>query len=323
MSKHEHFWSLGVILLTSLIAMTGPRAFAAGACGHACLERIGRAYMNAYLHHDPKLAPIAANVRYTEDNVPLRLPDGTWETVTREVGPEVRISDPQTGEVGIFTSIMQRKLPGYLAVRLKVEHGLITQIEQVVATRRQVGMGPFQKDLDKYAADPILSVLEAPLKPGTGTSRAEMVKLANGYYDTVQLDNGEIHTQFRPDCNRIENGMVTTSGRFGAPGCAAQLKLGFYHWDDRLRGRRFFLVDRKRGVVMGSVFIDHRGVLGKYKWTDGSVHNSPMQEPQTWYVLEAWKVRNGEIGPIIADFINVPYYMKSPWEGGAGFTKRK
>lgn len=319
----KHSLPLGTLLLTCVFAAAGARAAAAGACGHACLEKIGESYMNAYLHHDPELAPIAANVKFTEDNVPLHLPDGTWETVTREVGPELKMSDPETGEVGIYTAIMQRNLPGYLAVRIKVTDGLITEVEQVVATKREIGMGPFGPNLGKYATNPILAVMAAPLTPASGTSRAAMLRLANGYYDTVQLDSGVIHTKFSADCNRIENGLVMTGGRFGARGCAAQLKLGVYRWDDRLRDRRFFLVDRRRGLVMGSVFIDHRGILEKYKWADGTEHTSPMQEPQTWYALETWKVRNGAIGPIIADFINVPYYMKSPWvESGRSKSRR-
>ena len=98
------------ILVGCTLVFGAPQAVAADICGHACLESIGKAYMNAYLHHNPKLAAIARDVKYTEDNVPLNLPDGTWETVTRQVGPVLEMSDPKTGEIGIFTPFKEAEL---------------------------------------------------------------------------------------------------------------------------------------------------------------------------------------------------------------------
>jgi hypothetical protein len=43
-------------------------------CDAACLETIANSYRAAYLAHDPKLAPFAERVRYTENNVEMPFP---------------------------------------------------------------------------------------------------------------------------------------------------------------------------------------------------------------------------------------------------------
>ena len=61
---------------------------AEGACDKVCLEAIGARYRAAYLAHKPTLAPFAKTVRYTENNIEMPFPDGTWDTVTQEVFTE-------------------------------------------------------------------------------------------------------------------------------------------------------------------------------------------------------------------------------------------
>ena len=101
----------------------------------------------------------------------------------------------------------------------------------------------------------------------------------------------------------------------GLPGpCEEQFRQGNYRYDDRLRGRRFPLVDEERGLVLAHGFIDHRGVLGDYELTDGTKVASPIRRPHTFYLSEAFKIRQGAIEQIEANFITVPYHMPSPWD---------
>ncbi len=288
-------------------------AHAAGSrCGEACLERIGAEYRAAYLKHDPSLAPIASSVRFSENNVVLKFPDGSWDTVTQEIGPALTFSDPLTGEVGIFTSVMQKDTPGFLAIRLRVEDGRITQIEHVLATRRYVSSPPAVFGDVHLRHDPVISTT---LTPAQRRPRAELVRLANGYYDTLQHNDGTIKTVFSPDCRRLENGMLATDG-----GCEQGFKLGLYAANDRVRGRDYFLVDEARGLVMARLYIDHKGVLDTIHRTDGRVTKSVFREPQTWAGLEVFKIVNGAIRAVEADFINAPYGIPSVWpaEGAHG-----
>ena len=109
---------LALVVPTIVAIIVSTTAFAAD-CDKKCLENIGDQYRAAYLKHDPKLAPFAKKVRFVENNVEMEFPDATWDTVTQEIGTPLTLSDPKTGNVGIYTRIMQNDTPGFLVVRLK------------------------------------------------------------------------------------------------------------------------------------------------------------------------------------------------------------
>jgi hypothetical protein len=151
-------------------------------------------------------------------------------------------------------------------------------------------------------------------------SRERLISLADGYFDTLQQNNGEIFTRFAKDCERVENGVKTTHAEIeGYPiakmGCEDQFKLGQFIYDDRLRGRRYPLVDVERGLVLAAGFIDHSGRIGEYKWKDGTPAVSPIRRPHSFYLLELFKInKDQEIQQIEAIFMTVPYHMPSPWD---------
>ena len=86
---------ISLCLLLPGLAVTASRA---QRCDKACLERIAESYRSAWLGHDPKLAPIARRVRFVENNVQMPFPDGSWDTVSRELGEPLVLSDPVTGQ---------------------------------------------------------------------------------------------------------------------------------------------------------------------------------------------------------------------------------
>ena len=246
---------------------------ARGGCDQACLERIGDSYRAAYVKHDPKLVAFAPQVRYTENGVNLTFPDGSWDVVTEEIGPSLTFSDPTTGGIGIYTAIMIGETPAFLAVRLKVERGQITQIEHLLSTKRAVSGPPTPfGDVRHLIHDPLMSeVLTAPER----RPRAELIHVADGYFATLARNDGTLRTAFSPQCHRIENGMETAKN-----GCDVGFRLGVYRFNERVR-REPILVDEARGLVMFRVFIDHKGTVIDYKLTDGTVHKSPFAEPHT------------------------------------------
>jgi hypothetical protein len=95
-------------------------------------------------------------------------------------------------------------------------------------------------------------------------------------------------------------------------GCDVAFRLGVYHFNERVR-REPLLVDEARGLVMFRGFIDHKGSMIDYRLTDGTERKSPFAEPHTWSLIETFKVGNGQVGPVEADFIGSPYYISSPW----------
>ena len=274
--------------------------------GKARLEQIAAAYRAAYLAHDPRLAPFHPDVRFTENHVEMSLPDGTWDTVTREVGPALTISDPLTGAVGVYTSIMQREVPGFLAIRLKVVDGKITEVEQVISTKRYLSSPPTPIGaVEGFEHDPDLA---RPVDPSERAPRADLIRLADAYFETLENNTGALRggARFAAYATRSENGMAF-------PEIEKGFRSGRYRFNERVRDRDYVLVDEARGIVMARGFIDHKGVLDDYTLTDGAPHKSVFREPQSWGLIEMFKIKHGEITGVEAVFIQTPYYMRSPW----------
>jgi hypothetical protein len=289
-----------------LCALTwqAPVASAAG-CDKNCLERIATAYRTAYFMHDVKLAPFAPRVKFTENNVPMAFPDGTWDTVSTELDSPLVLADTGTGQVGIYTSIMQRQAQGFLAIRLRVRDRQITEVEHVVATLRNVSGPPIpMADATQYHRDPALSAL---VPVAERVPRGVLIQQADAYLSTLQYNTGEIRgARFAPGAVRHENGTPYNDIEQG-------FRSGRYRYNNRVRDRDCFLADEERGFVMCRGFIDHKGVLDEYTLTDGTRAKSNYQEPQTWGFLESFKVTKQGIVAVEATFSGQPYYMRSPW----------
>ena len=163
------------------------------------------------------------------------------------------VTDPSTGNVAWYGSMEEHGQPAYYAMRLKVDDGKTSQVEAVI--QRKGGAGPYRRSF-KYTHDPAFSEI---LPREQRVSRSTLISLVDGYFSTLQRNDGTLHTKFDPDCARQENGMTTTNGTFAttAQGCEAQFKLGTFRFDDKVRGRRFATVDEERGVVVATGYIDH------------------------------------------------------------------
>ena len=266
---------------------------------------------------DPGGAEWADRLLYTENNVALEPGDGLWNTLTARGPYDLRFADASHDQVALFTCVEETDAVSPCAIRLEVREGMIAGAEILVARNKDEGF-PFlnQKFEDKPAMLALVPEAER-------SSREELIRIANGYFETIELNDGAIHTRFHPHCNRVENGVQTTNTPdFPLPiarlGCEAQFALGWYRYDDELRGRRFPLVDVERGIVLAQGFIDHSGRLGDYQLTDGTWVSSPIRRPHSYYLAEAFKIRAGAIEQVEAVFHTVPYKMPSPWDRGSG-----
>lgn len=273
---------------------------------------LGR-YCEALLARDAGRLDWAPGALVTENNVALEPGDGLWNTVTG-IGPyDLRFADGETGQIALFTTVTETRDTSGACIRLAMHGDAVAEVETIVV--RQADEALVFPD-PKFEAKP---VMEAVVPEAERSSRAEMIALADGYFATLQLNDGTIRTRFHPGCNRIENGVQTTNNpEFFVPvaalPCEEQFRLGNYRYDDRLRGRRFPLVDQERGIVLAHGFIDHCGKLGDYRLTDGTEVSSPIRRPHTFYLSEAFKIRDHAIEQIEANFITVPYHMPSPWD---------
>ena len=284
-------------------------------CDRQCLYGFLDQYLAALKAKDPSRLPLARNFRYSENNVMMKFP-------RRRLGHASQVSAtttsarpiPSTARSAATASCRKPTAPRCSRLRLKVVDSKISEAETLI--RRSEGSGPFP-------SKPVLTDKPAftEIVPAEARSpRERMIAIADGYFSTLQLNDGVLFAPFYDDCDRWENGLLTTHNPDLAKmipvanlGCAQQFKLGNYRYDDRVRDRRFFLVDEERGLIMTAGFIDHAGRLENYTLTDGTPMKSPIRTPGSLCLLELFKIRGGKIQQIESLFIGVPYNMPSPW----------
>jgi len=282
-------------------------------CDRECLSAVANNYMDALAAHEPGRVPWATRVRYTENNVAMMIGDGVWGAATARDPNPLLLADPSTGTVGWYGSVSEHGQLAYYAMRMKVDHHKVSEVEAILD--RKGDSGPWG-DPAHYTHD---AAFTTALPAGERSSRQALIALVDGYFSTIQKNNGVIHTHFDPQCAREENGQVTTNGSFGsdAQGCEAQFKLGTFFFVDRVRDRRFTLVDEERGIVMAEASFDHGATFEDYTTTDGKAARNPIKAPSTISLIETFKIRNGKIYRIEAIFTGVPFRMSSQWISAA------
>jgi hypothetical protein len=70
-------------------------------------------------------------------------------------------------------------------------------------------------------------------------------------------------------------------------------------------------------LILTAGFIDKQGRMSDYRLTDGTVTKPLLYRPHSFYLLELFKIKDGAIEQIEANFITVPYNMPSPWDDWA------
>lgn len=312
--------ALLAVLATSATAQAPGQAsaFIQVDCDRDCLIDFAWRYVRALEQRDITAVPISSQVRFTENNVEMPLGnDGLWGTTNAVWDDALEVADEQTGNVAWFGIVEEHGNPAYLAARIKVEDGEITEVETIV--NRLPDMPKPFGDPEAIVHDPAFAEI---LPPEERRSRERLIAVADGYFNTVELNDGDIFTQFHPECGRLENGMLTTGGSGGASsgnagsiaeGCEPQLRLGMYRINKRIRERRYPIVDVERGVVVASGFFDHANTFDRYTLTDGREMRTALNWPNSISLLEAFQVREGKIYRIEAVFTYVPYFMHSPF----------
>ncbi len=309
-----------ILLMAFVIPSLAPAAAPAAApssvpldrgCDRACLYGVLDGYLAALRRKDPWSVKWAADALTTENNVAMPIGEGHWGTIDRLDTYDLRVADPATGQVAIFGALKEGADVSPFVVRLEVRDGSIRRAETLV---KRKASDPRTMAEPKFEKKPLF---DETIAPQARLPRARLVSIADGYFDTLQLNDGTLFTQFDAACNRVENGVQTTNnaalakqqGPSVAMGCEQQFTMGYYHYDDRLRERRITLVDEERGLVLAMAMMDHSGRLRSYKLTDGTAVESHYVSPHSYYLFELFKITpQGKIRQIEADFVTVPYY---------------
>jgi hypothetical protein len=341
---------VGLAGMLLVAAIPGVRAqTGSGACDRACLEGFVDKYLDALVAHDPKLLPLSRNVKFTENGVQLELGDSQWKTVTGEGKYRLFVTDAEAGQVAFIGTVSEEARgsagsPTAIALRLKVQNRQITEIETLMV-RSTVPQNPGRGaaggavatapaftgagvNLERLGTPNHLFLESIP--PAERASRDELIKAGNMYFSGMEKNDGKGVYPFTDDCNRIENGSLSTNvpPRGGEPrpdpktansyssawGCKEQFESGLIHFVWRIRDRRYVAVDRERGLVFSFAFFDH--ALGKdrtFQTPTGRTVTGGPTDPWTWQLAEMFKIEKGKIHQIEAVLLRAPYGMNSGW----------
>ena len=286
----------GVMLTMAVVAVT---AQSGETCNRECMIDVTEAYLSAMVARDPAKAPVTANVRFTQNTRPMALGRGVWESIKGVRGYKLFVTDPAAGQVALYTVVDGAERPGLLTLRLKVEGRRISEIESVYVGIGQTGFGSVD---NLVIVDPVWT---AVLPPAQRRPRAEMVDIANRYFETLEKNIVD-HVPFTTNCLRIENG-VQTAGRAGAPGlaglgCRENVNHPMWNYITQIAPRRHLVVDEERGLVSGMYVFRHGGTEPTYTLPNGEVmkHSEAMLRRQAVVISELFKIEDGRIRRIEA-----------------------
>ncbi len=291
----------------------------AEACDYVCLTGFVDQYLNALVAHDPARLPVTAQIKFTENTIPLKLGDALWGTISGMGTYKIYFADPQADQVGAEVTIRENGTPAILVVRLKIVGRKIAEVETVV--RR--GAEPAE-NLEKLG-EPNPVWLQ-PLTSSERTPRAEMLKDANLYFEGIVHLSGDM-VPFDEKCNRILDGTQDTNnpsynegwghGSFNPAGmgCRENMNTKIWAYIKSVDPRRFTVVDEKMGIVSGFFMFNHPGtVLSAEVPGIGKIDMPPSaKRPFSVEVAEFFKIQNGRIRQVEGVQLALPYKSPTGW----------
>ena len=289
-----------VLVLSALVvAFCAPRALEAQAkpsCDRTCLKDVLTKYLDSLVAHDPKKAPLAANVRFTEDAKELKVGEGFWKTATKLRPFRTDFLDPQTGTAAVHAVIEEGGKPILFTGRLKVVDKKITEIETIVVHNQAEG-ALFAPDA---LATPSPAMVTPPRKDLL-TPRQQMIDIALRYPGGLKIGSFEkSDVPFAKDAYRLENGV-----KMAGPGCTFQPPSCENLRSQRLPTlagikSRVIAVDEENGTVL--------------LWMDFGAGSLPRGEGKALVTFEAFKVYGGEVHAVEAMFKGMPADTPPGWK---------
>ena len=273
-------------------------------------------YFEALGQGDPGRLPLAPGARYTENGQEIPFGGGAWATVT-EVAAErnIAVADHEQEQQAGWGMITEGGTGALAGVRLRADtSGLVTEAEALIVRSPLFGRADFPDRLRRPS--PLAGDL---VEPAARATRTQLKAAADAYFDGVQDDDADL-IPAADDCVRIENGVQTVLNPAaaglgeGSPlghgigmSVRDQVRLLGFPAIERIRDRRYPVIDTDRGLVLGLVFFDH----------PGPVRNGPVPPrfaaPNSYFIWELFKVSGGVIRHIEAIMAMFPYGMRPGW----------
>ncbi|HTN14810.1 MAG TPA: hypothetical protein VL094_08395 [Sphingomonadaceae bacterium] len=289
--------------------------------------------LEAMAAHDPAHAGLAPDARYTENGQELSPGDGLWGTLDALGSYRHDFLDTVSGQGATITTISEGAVRSILVLRVKLSGGGIREVQAIAARpdamngQAPFADGPNQLDLSGGPAPEWFT----PIPAAERLSREELRQVANMYFSGIEKNDGKGEYPFADGCIRIENGFRTTDvpgialanepadkdtpyqPDFRAMSAKAQLETGFFRFVDRIRNRRFPIIDEEHGLVFSFAFFDHSGTVRDYELTSGRKVTSGITRPFSWEIGEAFRIEQGLFTRIEAVMTPCPYGMDANW----------
>lgn len=320
-----------LVALTAGIALqfSQPAKAQDAQCDNACLVELARQYMaevykdnpsieaarataNDVVRRDFSALPWGERVRFTENNVAMMIGEGFWGAARGSYTELLVLPDATTGNVIWYGITEEHEQAAYHGMRLKVEDRKITDVETYFGR---------EGTPDLFAATANYSpsaTFTQSLPMDQRRDRQRMTVIVNGYLASKQTNDGRVMVGFTNDCARVTNGINVTQGNYWAAditeGCGQQLEEGIYKPVDRIRARRFPVVNEETGVVVALSIEDHATRYVEYESTSGQTLKVDVEYPNSRGMLEIFKVIDGKIARIEGISVFLPYYIHSLWE---------
>jgi hypothetical protein len=292
------------------------------ACDRDCLLDMAKQYAAALVDHAPSRLPVAPDVKFTENLVPLKFGEqGLWKTVNGRRDFDIYAADTQSGNVVWIGIVKENDKAVMMAARLKVIARRIAEAETLVGRSSLTAAATVQAPRPDFAT---------LVPPTERLSRERLIAIASSNWDAMERGDGHL-APYAVDCERYDNGEKTSRGESPDPSrhapdsggdpadrsCFGQMNSGRFNNGNRVYPRRVWAVDRDYGLVVGLFTPNVPGNVRQIRLRNGTLITPDDSEliPFTIEQVEMFKIVRGEISKVeVVLGPRVPYGMRSPFD---------
>ncbi len=288
----------------------------------AYLKKFTDLYLDCLEKRDPKKLPVSPALKYTENEIEIRLGEGIWKTIDK-IAYRMEIYDTKASSSAAEVIFEEKGKQAMLFLRLKIENDLISEIETLVTTEENVLTAPVPFN---PATQPALSGnFKRSIRPAERDSRFTMMAVAEGYWRAMETEGTAEYrkTALLPDTERWENGMHTTNELWREPGpdnpmpnfqpvfpypnknprtAMQDFDHGIWH-GTRVYDRRYPVIDEERGIVLS---------MARFGSFARDMSDDPNAGPSP-YVAEFFSVTDGKIREVHVVIAGIKPSIKTKW----------
>ena len=245
-------------------------------CDRLCLESFLGAFLTALIRKDPSVLPGADTLTYFENRQRLEVGDGLWGTVTGIGGYRIAASDPDSQTAVFVGTIVETDVTGLLFARVTLAGDRVGTIETFVVREERPGE-----------------------RGGTLTLFAPRLRDA---FDPARFAAVDPSLTFMPP-------FQVASDPTALAQTAREYFAGLETAAAALRGRRTWVADVARGLVVDVAFLDVANDEAAFAGVDDAV---PAQSSGPYSIMTAalHKVVDGVLVTTESAALPVPYGME-------------